>query len=63
MTTQGALPEVLGLKAEIIENRRWFHAHPELSFQEVRTAAKVVELLKSYGINEIWEGVGRTGNK
>jgi amidohydrolase len=32
-----------------------------LSFQEFKTAAKVVEILKSYGITEIWEGVGRTG--
>jgi amidohydrolase len=42
-------------------NRRWFHANPELSFQEVKTAAKVAELLRSYGITELWEGVGRTG--
>lgn len=53
--------EVLALQEEIIANRRWFHAHPELSFQEVKTAAKVAELLRSYGITEIWEGVGRTG--
>jgi amidohydrolase len=55
------LEEVLALKEEINEHRRWFHAHPELSFQEIVTAAKVVEILKGIGINEIWEGVGRTG--
>lgn len=55
------LNEVLVLENEINENRRWFHAHPELSFQEVNTAAKVVELLRSYGIDEIYEQVGRTG--
>ena len=53
--------EVLAIQDEIVANRRWFHAHPELSFQEVKTAAKVAELLRSYGITEIWEGVGRTG--
>ncbi len=25
---------------------RWFHANPELSFEEVLTAAKIVEILK-----------------
>jgi amidohydrolase len=55
------LPEVFELQEEIYGNRRWFHAHPELSFQEVNTAAKIVELLRSYGITEIFEQVGRTG--
>lgn len=45
----------------MIANRRWFHACPELSFQEVVTAKKVAELLRSYGITEVFEGVGRTG--
>ena len=55
------LSEVYDLQSEIIANRRWFHAHPELSFQEFSTAAKIVELLRSYGIDEIFEKVGRTG--
>lgn len=55
------LPEVVAITSEIVENRRWFHAHPELSFEEVKTAAKVVEILKSYGIVEIFEGIGKTG--
>ncbi|CAE7638651.1 cpsA2, partial [Symbiodinium microadriaticum] len=46
---------------EMYANRRWFHEHPELSFEEVNTAARIVELLKSYGISEIWEEIGRTG--
>ncbi|RYG98327.1 amidohydrolase, partial [archaeon] len=55
------LPEVYALNEEIITNRRWFHAHPELSFEEVNTAAKIVEILKSYGITEIYEQIGKTG--
>lgn len=55
------LPEVLALENEMIENRRWFHAHPELSFQEFQTAKKVVEILKGFGIDEIYEEIGRTG--
>ncbi len=55
------LPEVFALADEIVENRRWFHANPELGYHEFKTAAKVVEILKSYGITEIIEGVGITG--
>jgi hippurate hydrolase len=53
--------DVLALRDEIVANRRWFHAHPELSFQEVKTAARVAELLRSYGLTEVFEGCGRTG--
>ena len=35
--------EVAALREELNANRRWFHAHPELSFQEVQTAKKVSE--------------------
>jgi amidohydrolase len=49
------------LEDEMVENRRWFHARPELSFQEFITSAKVAELLRSYGITEIYENVGKTG--
>lgn len=55
------LPEVLSLQAEIESTRRWFHAHPELAYKEVNTAAKIVDLLKSYGIHEIYEGCATTG--
>ena len=36
------------------------HAHPELSFQETKTAALVASRLKEFGY-EILEGIGRTG--
>src|ERR1051325_10813654 len=36
------------------------HAHPELSFQETKTAALVASKLKGFGY-EVLEGVGRTG--
>ena len=54
-------PAVLALRDEMVANRRYFHAHPELSFQEVQTAAHVAALLRSYGIEEVFEKVGRTG--
>jgi len=42
------------------EVRRDFHRHPELRFQEQRTAARVAEYLKSFGM-EVQDGVGGTG--
>lgn len=61
MSEAKVLPEILEIQPEIITNRRWFHEHPELSLEEFNTAAKVVEILSSYGITEIFEKVGKTG--
>ncbi len=38
----------------------WFHSHPELSFREYKTAARLAEELRSAGV-EVTEGVGGTG--
>lgn len=35
---------------EVVELRRWFHTHPELSNREEKTAAKVVEHLRALGL-------------
>jgi hippurate hydrolase len=40
--------------------RRDIHKHPELGFREERTAAKVTDLLESFGI-EVHRGIGGTG--
>ena len=32
-----------------------------MSFQEIKTSKKIVELLIGYGISEIYENVGKTG--
>lgn len=40
--------------------RRDFHMHPELGFQETRTAARVAEILKGLGYR-VRTGVGKTG--
>lgn len=53
--------EILAIKTEIVENRRWFHAHPELSFKEFETAKKIAELLREYGISEVFENIATTG--
>ncbi|MFZ2989842.1 M20 aminoacylase family protein [Ideonella sp.] len=46
--------------AEITALRRDLHAHPELCFQEVRTADRVAEALTSWGI-PVHRGLGTTG--
>ena len=49
------------LLPEITAWRRDFHEHPELLFDVHRTAGKVAELLRSFGCDEVVEGIGRTG--
>ncbi|MBC8400615.1 MAG: amidohydrolase, partial [Candidatus Marinimicrobia bacterium] len=53
-------PEIEQLEDEIIATRRDIHQHPELGFQEKRTAALVAERLASYGI-EVQTEIGKTG--
>ncbi len=41
--------------------RRHIHANPETAFEEVDTAAFVVERLKAFGVDEIHTGIATTG--
>jgi amidohydrolase len=45
---------------ELIDVRRDLHAHPELAFEEIRTAGVVAERLKAMGL-AARTGVGKTG--
>ena len=49
------------LLPEITAWRHDFHEHPELLFDVQRTAGKVADLLRSFGCDEVVEGIGRTG--
>jgi len=49
-----------GMAAQLSAWRREFHRHPELGFQEKRTAARVAETLTGLGYR-VRTGVGRTG--
>lgn len=53
-------PEILEIKDWLIETRRDIHRHPELAFQEVRTAGVVRKYLEEWGL-EVRDQVGRTG--
>jgi hippurate hydrolase len=46
--------------AEFVAWRRDIHAHPETGFEEERTAARVADLLRSFGL-EVTTGIARTG--
>ena len=48
------------LRAELVARRRDFHRHPELAFEEVRTARIVAEELTALGL-EVQTGIGKTG--
>jgi amidohydrolase len=53
-------PDVKALSASMTELRRDFHRHPELGFQEVRTARIVAERLTALGYT-VRVGLGKTG--
>lgn len=54
------LAEAEALRDELVAIRRDLHMHPELGFQEVRTARIVSEKLNALGY-EVMTGVGKTG--
>jgi len=47
--------------AEMTEWRRDFHMHPELGFEEHRTAGIVAEKLRAFGCDEVVTGIAKTG--
>lgn len=53
-------PEVKEIEHWLREVRRDFHRHPELRFQEKRTAARIAEHLDDFGL-AVKTGVGGTG--
>jgi len=58
MPIKNRLAEMHG---DITEWRQDIHAHPEIRFQEHRTATLVAEKLRGFGCDEVISGVGRTG--
>ena len=58
MPIKNRLAELL---PQIVEWRHDIHAHPELQFDLPRTSKKVADLLRSFGCDEVVEGMARTG--
>ena len=58
---RGPLAAILPHHEGLAEFRRDLHSHPELGFEEHRTSALVAERLRSFGVDEVHTGIGRTG--
>ena len=56
-----AFAQIAQFHPELTAFRRDLHAHPELGFEEVYTGARVKEALKVCGVDEVHDGIGRTG--
>ncbi len=56
-----AFAQIAQFHPELTALRRDLHAHPELGFEEVYTSARVREALRAAGVDEVHEGIGRTG--
>ncbi len=54
------LPQIDAFKDDLTAIRRDLHAHPEIGFEEVRTAGIVADKLREMGI-EVHTGIGTTG--
>ena len=46
------------LFSRLVKLRRWFHQHPELAFEEVDTAQRVIAELEHLGVDFDYSGVG-----
>ena len=54
------IDRIANLEAEMTQWRRDIHAHPELGFEELRTAGIVADKLADFGL-EVHRGIGKTG--
>lgn len=54
------IEQIKAFERELVAIRHDLHAHPELGFEETRTAALISNKLKEWGI-ETHEGIARTG--
>jgi amidohydrolase len=57
---QIALQKADDIEEKVVEWRRYFHANPELSNREYKTAEKIADHLKSLGL-EVETGIAHTG--
>ena len=60
MTTVDFKAQAEAMRDELVARRRDLHQHPELAFEEVRTAGIVARELTNLGL-EVQTGVGKTG--
>jgi hippurate hydrolase len=61
ITASGAYQRLAAIHGELTAFRRDLHAHPELGFEEHRTAERVAHALKFAGVDAVHTAIGRTG--
>ncbi|MCA1941863.1 MAG: M20 family metallopeptidase [Caenispirillum bisanense] len=52
---------IAGFRDDLVAWRHDIHMHPELAFEEHRTAKVVADRLRDFGFDEVVEGIGGTG--
>lgn len=52
---------IAAIQPEVAGWRQHIHANPEIRYEEEKTAAYVAERLKSFGVDEVATGLGKTG--
>ena len=57
----GILPIIEESTEELTEIFKDLHQHPEIGFTETRTAKIVADKLREYGVDEVHEGIAKTG--
>ncbi len=60
MTQTDLLAALKAYEPELIAIRQDIHRHPEVGFEEIRTAALVAERLRAWGL-DVTEGIAKTG--
>lgn len=55
------ISRIAAYQDELAEIRHDIHAHPELGFEETRTAALVAEKLRAWGVDEVHTDIAGTG--
>ncbi|MDB5371682.1 MAG: amidohydrolase [Belnapia sp.] len=55
------LNRIADFHAEMTAWRQDFHAHPEIAFEEIRTAGIVADKLREFGCDEVITGIAKTG--
>ena len=55
------LNRIAGYAEEMQAWRRWLHRNPELGFELPKTSAFVAERLREIGVDELHEGIAKTG--
>ena len=56
-----AIDELGQYLPQMTEWRRHIHSNPETAFEEVDTARYIADRLKSFGVDELHEGIAKTG--